>query len=379
MHLLKYHLNKPALIAFKNRQEIIKAGLEGPERAFIEPMPIPPVKVPVESLNPAPTRAPNTVAGEGRTRPHQALTRFPPQKLYEVHQPSHSEHRGGSMGRATVWFTAVLLGLVTLPHGAAYAAMAAMSEVVTLDTRPGVTQSFLLLEPKGSTKDVVILFPGHEGAVRFRETAKGYEVEDRVGGLTGSPQMRNTLWRNGFAVALVAPPSDRSQLVPWFRASAEHAQDVHKVIAYLRERYPKLYLHGHCQGSLSAASVATRLKSKGISGLILSSARSSGPAGAVTDFERGAVSVRVLLVQHKEDSCPYTRPNFVGHVQAFYQNSAPKVNLITVTGGNGRVPMNETCQNGFHAFKGVQRETAEAIASWLLDKEFPALVEGAKE
>jgi len=374
MHLLKYHLNKLALIAFKNRQEIIKASLG---RRDLFKLGLLTGKVPVESLNPAPTVAPNTVAGEGRTRPHQALTRFPPQKLYEVHQSSHSEHRGGSMGRATVWFTAVLLGLVTLPHSAAYAAMAAMSEVVTLDTRPGVTQSFLLLEPKGSTKDVVILFPGHEGVVQFRETAKDYEVEKNGGGLTVDPRMRNTLWRNGFAVALVAPPSDRSQLAPWFRASAEHAQDVHKVIAYLRERYPgKLYLHGHCQGSLSAASVATRLKSKGISGLILSSARSSGPAGAVTDFERGAVSVRVLLVQHKDDSCPYTRPDSVGHVQAFYQNSAPKVDLITVTGGDGKVATQETCQNGFHRFKGVQRETAEAIASWLLNKEFPALVEG---
>ena len=42
-------------------------------------------------------------------------------------------------------------------------------EVVTLDTRPGVTQSFLLLEPPGATAGVVVMFPGHEGVARFSE------------------------------------------------------------------------------------------------------------------------------------------------------------------------------------------------------------------
>jgi FtsP/CotA-like multicopper oxidase with cupredoxin domain len=57
-----------------------------PTRAFIEPMPIMPVKQPVGVLSPAPTVAPNTAAGEARTRSHQALARFPPRKLYEVRQ-----------------------------------------------------------------------------------------------------------------------------------------------------------------------------------------------------------------------------------------------------------------------------------------------------
>ena len=41
-----------------------------PTRAFIEPLPIPPIKTPVASLTPAPTATPNTAAGEGRTRAH---------------------------------------------------------------------------------------------------------------------------------------------------------------------------------------------------------------------------------------------------------------------------------------------------------------------
>lgn len=53
-------------------------------RPFVDPLPIPPVKTPVSVLNPAPRQSP--LPGEGRRRAHQAYTRFPPQKYYEVHQ-----------------------------------------------------------------------------------------------------------------------------------------------------------------------------------------------------------------------------------------------------------------------------------------------------
>jgi FtsP/CotA-like multicopper oxidase with cupredoxin domain len=130
MRVLRYRASKLAEIARRNRQEIVEAGvtrrdlmkmglLSGagylvakaglssratgvahaddetvspPTRPFLEPLPIPPVKQPVAALSPAPQVDP--LPGEGRTRPHQALTRFPPQKLYEVHQREalHSFH-----------------------------------------------------------------------------------------------------------------------------------------------------------------------------------------------------------------------------------------------------------------------------------------------
>ncbi|MBX3223906.1 MAG: multicopper oxidase domain-containing protein [Labilithrix sp.] len=68
---------------------------------FVEPLPIPPVKQPVASLTPAPQVDP--LPGEGRTRPHQALTRFPPKKLYEIRQREarHRFHR--DLPPSTVW------------------------------------------------------------------------------------------------------------------------------------------------------------------------------------------------------------------------------------------------------------------------------------
>lgn len=57
-----------------------------PTGAFVRPLPILPIAQPVAALDPAPTVFPNTGAGEARTRPHQALTLFPPRKLYNVKQ-----------------------------------------------------------------------------------------------------------------------------------------------------------------------------------------------------------------------------------------------------------------------------------------------------
>jgi len=57
-----------------------------PTRAFVRPLPILPVAQTVKALNPAPTVAPNVAAGEARTRPHQALTLFPPQKFFNISQ-----------------------------------------------------------------------------------------------------------------------------------------------------------------------------------------------------------------------------------------------------------------------------------------------------
>lgn len=57
-----------------------------PTTSFTQPFTRFVVKQPVPSLNPAPTIAPNTAAGEGRTIAHQAFTQFPPVKYYEVTQ-----------------------------------------------------------------------------------------------------------------------------------------------------------------------------------------------------------------------------------------------------------------------------------------------------
>jgi hypothetical protein len=57
-----------------------------PTRPFVQPFTRMTVKQPVATLNPLPTALPNTGAGEGRARAHQAFSQFPATRFYEVEQ-----------------------------------------------------------------------------------------------------------------------------------------------------------------------------------------------------------------------------------------------------------------------------------------------------
>ena len=75
-------------------------------RSFVEPlfvMPQAQALPPFRPLNPAPTVAPNTAAGESRTRPHQALTQFPPQKFYYVTQHAIQATQSPDLPVQTLW------------------------------------------------------------------------------------------------------------------------------------------------------------------------------------------------------------------------------------------------------------------------------------
>jgi FtsP/CotA-like multicopper oxidase with cupredoxin domain len=151
MHITRFKEKQSLAIARRNRLEIIKAGLSRREMMkygligaggylayknglsqwasgnawasgggssstspattpFVDPLPIMPVKRPVTALSgPAPTIAPNTAAGEGRTRPHQAFTTypgkfsFPPAAKFEVHQKAAMVAMSPNLPLQPVW------------------------------------------------------------------------------------------------------------------------------------------------------------------------------------------------------------------------------------------------------------------------------------
>jgi len=244
-------------------------------------------------------------------------------------------------------------------------------EVVTLESRSGVTQSFLLLEPNEEPKGIILMFPGHKGVVKFKKFFGRISVSGR-GGFTASKDTYVTYRNNGMVVALVAPPSDmRKGMDTAFRSSEAHLTDIYAVISYLNRRYQKApYLHGHCLSSLSAASVATKLNNKGISGLILSSPRSRGRLGAVTDYKKDVIRLPVLLIQHIEDPCKGTPYRNLEKIKQFYESSSQKVDVIVISGGDTSQVGPTSCQNRAHAFHGLQKETASAVARWTQGEDF---------
>jgi FtsP/CotA-like multicopper oxidase with cupredoxin domain len=125
-------LQRERRIAARNRREAIAAGLtrrdmvrlglltsagllvpkrgwsddpepSPPTAPFTQPLSIPPVKQPVATLSPLPTVNPNTAAGEGRTRAHQALTQLPPAVYYEIRQQEAQKSVHPDLPLQTLW------------------------------------------------------------------------------------------------------------------------------------------------------------------------------------------------------------------------------------------------------------------------------------
>jgi FtsP/CotA-like multicopper oxidase with cupredoxin domain len=74
-----------------------------PTKPFVEPLVIMPEAKPVASLNPAPTIAPNTAAGESRTRNHQGFTQFPPNRFFNITQHAIPAQQSPSLPVQTLW------------------------------------------------------------------------------------------------------------------------------------------------------------------------------------------------------------------------------------------------------------------------------------
>ena len=103
----------------------------------------------------------------------------------------------------------------------------AAQEIVTLETRPGVTLKVLLRFPNnGSPKASLVLFPGGKGANHFGERNGQIRVGNNF--LTRSSSL---FVENGVAVAIVDVPSDQAGgMSDQFRTGNEHVQDIRKVI-----------------------------------------------------------------------------------------------------------------------------------------------------
>lgn len=243
---------------------------------------------------------------------------------------------------------------------AAGLAGAAPEEVRTIPSRPGVTQSFLLVRPAARPVATVVLFSGGNGLLSL-----------------GSGRLRaagNFLVRNrarfaghGLLVAVVDAPSDRPDGLDGFRAGAAHAADVRAVIAALREEAGgPVWLVGTSMGTVSAANAAARLTSGGPDGLVLTSTvtrQGRERPESVGDVRLKDIRVPTLVVHHQQDACratPYA--DTVGLLRDL--SAAPRRELLAFEGG--AAPQSGPCEpRAPHGFFGLDTEVVAAIARWI--------------
>jgi len=255
---------------------------------------------------------------------------------------------------------AILIAVLLLAALAGAPAAQAGEDLIQLPTRPGVTQPFWLLAPAGTPVASVILFSGGSGIL-------GSERNPVLKSRNFLIRSRDKFAAAGFLVASVDTPSDHPEGLDSLRNSAEHAQDIAAVIAYLRQKAPvPVWLIGTSMGTISAANVAARLKSGGADGLVLtsgivSSGRRTGPISAHVDVDQ--IALPTLFVHNKDDACMVCPFSAVpGLMQRF--THAPRKELIAVSGGSE--PLSDPCEAlSRHGYIGIEAEVVAAIAKWI--------------
>lgn len=234
------------------------------------------------------------------------------------------------------------------------------ADVKTLESRPGVTESFLLVRPEGPPVASVILLTGGNGVAFLNRYGPKWNHGNFL------VRSRDLFALEGLLVAVLDVPSDRGSGYGKFRVTKEHARDVAAVIADLKMIAPvPVWLVGTSKGTVSAAFVAGLLRQGGPDGVVLTSSitdRSRETTETVLDADLDEIRVPALIVHHKQDGCVVTRYNAARLLPSQLKKSPRKEFL----GFEGGVATGDPCEAfAYHGYNGIEREVVHTIATWI--------------
>lgn len=261
-----------------------------------------------------------------------------------------------------------------LPAVALLLAVAAQAqEIVTLPTRPDVTQSYFLAGVPKNRRALAVLFSGSGGLIRLRKE----NDQIKFGRENFLVRSRSEFTKRTIVTAVTDAPSDKQSgygMSDEFRFTEQHFTDISAVVGDLNARFPSLplFLVGTSRGSISVAALAARFGSQLAGGVLTSSMfRQTGrdsrePGPGLSRFDFATVKIPLLLVHHVSDQCDVSR---YGDAQRL----SDKYPLISVLGG--LPPKSDPCDPfSQHGFYGKESQTIEEIVNWMLKKPFRDVV-----
>ena len=260
----------------------------------------------------------------------------------------------GRIGSAAV-VGSLLLGTVFAPVEAA-------ERVESIATRPGVTQSYWLVEPADPPKAIAIMILGGDGQLRFDETGPTSQKNNFL------MRIRGDMLRAGILLAYPDKPSDQGALDN-FRSERRHAEDIEALILALKRRADlPAFVIGTSRGTVSAANAAARLDPALIAGVMLTTTIFERTAGrvrltSVHNVPLADIRVPVFVLHHRDDQC-YITP--VAGVPALLRalTLAPRKDSIILSGG--KPAESEPCGAlAPHGFFGVQDQASRAMIDWI--------------
>jgi hypothetical protein len=278
--------------------------------------------------------------------------------------------------RCTIYRIAALAICITA-FTAHLPAQEACGEVVTIQTHGRTTTAVSIAVPPASAPQegrmALVLLPGGPGYAAL--DAQGCATKLKGNSLVRS---RDLFHRAGFVTALVDAPSDHrgEDGLGGFRISTQHAEDVGKVIAHLRERTKlPVWLVGTSRGSISAVNAASRLTGPAApDGLVLTSPVTSGRVGGrkawvaqtVFSAKLDAIRVPLLVVAHAADTCIRTPPGLAASIVAKTSGAREQAVIVKGGAGPGKGVSVEACEGRSpHGFIGQEADVAAGIARFI--------------
>lgn len=234
--------------------------------------------------------------------------------------------------------------------------LAIEGKLVRINTRPGVSVSFYYMKHDGAEATLALL-PGGGGDIAVKDgipTSSNFLVRSR-----------ELFASHNFNVAILDRPSDRADLDFSSRVSREHMEDIHHVVAFLREDSPvPVWLVGTSRGTISAAAAAISFGNAQLGGIVLTSSVTSFKiTGAVPTQKLGAIRLPVLVVHHERDECKTCDPSEVSIILRNLKNAPVKRKVIITGGGN---PVGDPCESmHWHGFIGKEIEVTDIISDWI--------------
>lgn len=248
------------------------------------------------------------------------------------------------------------LRLLTACLACACAAAAAAGELLTLPSRPGVTQGLYLDASATPPSWVVLLFPGDDGNMGLNQTGPRR--------LSGNFLVKTAAyWASaGQASALFDTPSDHSDgMADQFRLSNAAVEDVAAAVTALRQRYPgaKVALLGTSRGTITVGNVLKRNPALA-DAYILSSpvTQARRQQDGLSGMSWPGNKARVLVVSNEHDGCGVSP---FGAARALADSNG--FSFLPVSSENAKG--NACGGNAPHGYLGIETQVLDAMRKWL--------------
>ena len=271
---------------------------------------------------------------------------------------------------------AVVAMLPWLPGSSAAGEPDGCGEAIALKTQNGATTRYALARPAKAAQGAPI-------ALVLLAGGGGHLDLDEAGcprALKGNSLVRSVplFHEAGFVTALVDAPSRHNGAdgLGAYRVSAQHADDLGRVVADVRERTgASVWVVGTSRGAISAVNAASRLAGAARpDGVVLTSPVTVGsPQGRVSWMRHSVFSLPldairqpVLVLGHAADTCFRSPADLIGRI--IEKTNGAREQAVVVKGGPGApaAPHIDVCEGRTpHGFLDQEAEVAAGIARFV--------------